>query len=131
MACRWPGAGRRRPARLYPPGATDPVRRAGGVLARTALVDARLPRLPDGRPAPRARGRYENNNGFTQGLQAVARLARMDGVGLRVACIDHASWDTHDAQPGRFNALVGTLVPGWRPSTRTHGPPPGSPSARW
>jgi uncharacterized protein (DUF1501 family) len=99
--------------RLYPPGATDPVRRAGaGVLARSALVEARLPRLPDGRPAPYApAGAAYDNNGFTQGLQAIARLARMD-VGLRVACIDHASWDTHDAQPGRFNALVGTLARG-------------------
>ncbi len=100
-------------ARLYPSGATDPVRQAGArVLARTALVDARLPRQPDGRLTPYAPpGANYENNGFTQGLQAIARLARMD-VGLRVACIDHASWDTHDAQPGRFNGLVGQLTRG-------------------
>ena len=88
-------------ARLYPSGATDPVRQAGArVLARTALVDARLPRQPDGRLAPYAPpGANYDNNGFNQGLQAIARLAKMD-VGLRVACIDHAGWDTHDAQPG-------------------------------
>ena len=82
------------------------------MLARTALVDARLPRQPDGRLTPYAPpGANYENNGFTQGLQAIARLARMD-VGLRVACIDHASWDTHDAQPGRFNGLVGQLTRG-------------------
>jgi uncharacterized protein (DUF1501 family) len=100
-------------ARLYPAGTADPVRQAGArVLARTALIDARLPRQPDGRLAPYAPpGANYENNAFTQGLQAIARLAKMD-VGLRVACIDHASWDTHDAQPGRFNALVGQLARG-------------------
>ena len=43
------------------------------------------------------------------GYPAAIRAAQL---GLRVACIDHASWDTHDAQPGRFNALVGTLARG-------------------
>lgn len=99
--------------RLYPSGAADEVGRAGaGVLARTALVDARLPRQPDGRLTPYAPvGAGYENNPFNQGLQAIARLARMD-VGLRVACIDHASWDTHDSQPGRFNALAGQLARG-------------------
>ncbi len=98
--------------RLYAPGGTAIQQAGARTLARVALVEARLPRLPDGRPAPynpSAAG-YENN-GFTQGLQAIARLARMD-VGLRVACIDHASWDTHDTQAGRFNGLVGQLSRG-------------------
>ena len=97
--------------RLYRGG--DPVSQAGArTLARLALVDARLPRLPDGRVAPYAPpGAGYENNAFTLGLQAIARLVRMD-VGLRVACIDHASWDTHDAQAGRFNALVGPFARG-------------------
>lgn len=100
-------------ARLYPAGTADPVRQAGArVLARSALIDARLPRQPDGRLTPYApAGANYENNGFNLGLQAIARLAKMD-VGLRVACIDHASWDTHDTQPGRFNALVGQLSRG-------------------
>lgn len=98
--------------RLYRTG-SSPAHLAGmRTLASTALVDARLPRQPDGRLIPYApAGAAYENNGFTQGLQAIARLARMD-VGLRVACIDHASWDTHDAQPGRFNGLVGQLSRG-------------------
>lgn len=97
---------------LYRAG-SSPVHQAGArTLASTALIDARLPRQPDGRLIPygSAAAGYENN-GFTQGLQSIARLARMD-LGLRVACIDHASWDTHDAQPGRFNGLVGQLSRG-------------------
>ena len=94
-------------------GGSSPVHQAGTrTLAQIALVDARLPRQPDGKLAPYApAGAAYENNGFTQGLQAIARLARMD-VGLRVACIDHASWDTHDGQPGRFNALAGQLSRG-------------------
>jgi uncharacterized protein (DUF1501 family) len=51
---------------------------------------------------------YDGNGDLARGLQAIARLARMD-VGLRVACVDQGGWDTHEGQPGRFNNLVGQL----------------------
>lgn len=89
------------------------VRQAGArTLSQLSLVDARLPRQPDGRLTPYAPpGANYENNGFTQGLQAIARLARMQ-VGLRVACIDHGGWDTHDAQAGRIAGQIGQLAKG-------------------
>lgn len=98
--------------RLYA-GGGDPVRQAGtDTLTRCALVNARLPRQADGRLLPYAPpGANYENNGFTQGLQAVARLTRMD-MGLRVACIDYGGWDTHDAQGRRFAALLGPFTRG-------------------
>jgi uncharacterized protein (DUF1501 family) len=51
---------------------------------------------------------YDNYGDLARGLQAIARLARMN-VGLRVACVDQGGWDTHDNQPGRFNGQVNQL----------------------
>ncbi|HMV19274.1 MAG TPA: DUF1501 domain-containing protein [Rhodocyclaceae bacterium] len=97
---------------LYAAG-DSPVHEAGRrALARLSQVDAHLPRTPDGKLAPYAPdGAGYESGAFSLGLQAIARVARMN-VGLRVACIDHASWDTHDAESGRFGGLVGQLSRG-------------------
>lgn len=91
----------------------SPVELAGRqALAALSLVDARLPRTPDGKIesyAPAGAG-YESG-GFSLGLQAIARVAQMQ-LGLRVACIDLGSWDTHEGEAGRFAALVTQLSRG-------------------
>jgi uncharacterized protein (DUF1501 family) len=94
---------------LYLSGESDVHRAGTRTLALTQLVDTHLPRQPDGRLVPYAAGGppYERN-GFATGLKAIARLIRMD-IGLKVACIDHRDWDTHNAQEGRFAQLVTEL----------------------
>lgn len=61
-----------------------------------------LPYKPDGR------ANYDGAGELTRNLASVARLAKMD-VGLRVACVDHGGWDTHEGQPGRFANQVKQL----------------------
>ncbi|MBV8659966.1 MAG: DUF1501 domain-containing protein, partial [Burkholderiales bacterium] len=80
-------------------------------LAALGEIDQQLPRSPDGKVQTyqAAHGAsYDNYGDLARGLQAIARLARMN-VGLRVACVDQGGWDTHENQPGRFNGQVNQL----------------------
>lgn len=95
---------------LYPAGDHGPVGAAmRRMLEASALIDARIDHLPDGKPAPYERAsRYESAGEAGRALMAVARLARLD-VGLELAAVDIAGWDTHEGQPGRFANLTGQL----------------------
>lgn len=82
------------------------------LLSATAVIDRKIERGGDGRPAPYASAaRYENTGEAGRALQAVARLAKLD-VGLSVAAVDVGGWDTHEGQPGRFINLAGQLSRG-------------------
>lgn len=98
---------------LYPTGNGDAVGLGmRGMLDAAAMLDGRIERLPDGKPAPYGKAaEYELNGEAGRALMAVARLAKMD-VGLRVAAVDVNGWDTHEGQPGRFANLVGQLSRG-------------------
>jgi uncharacterized protein (DUF1501 family) len=94
-------------------GAHDPFSEATRrLLSATAVIDRRIERGGDGRPAPYANAaRYDNSGESGRVLQTVARLAKMD-VGLSVAAVDIGGWDTHEGQPGRFVNLAGQLSRG-------------------
>jgi uncharacterized protein (DUF1501 family) len=91
-------------------GARDPASEATRqLLSATAVIDRKIERGGDGRPAPYAgAARYESTGEAGRALQAVARLAKLD-VGLSVAAVDVGGWDTHEGQPGRFATLAGQL----------------------
>lgn len=60
---------------------------------------------------------YPDTSPLSQPFMTVARAIK-SGMGLRVATIDHASWDTHVNQPGQFSDLTRhlsqTLMAFWR-----------------
>lgn len=98
-------------SRLYAGGRTEAHLAGTRTLKSLALVDARLPHQADGRIAAYASTAPYEDNAFTQGLQAIARVARTD-LGLRIAHIDHSNWDTHEGQQGRFSYLTTQLCRG-------------------
>lgn len=81
-------------------------------LAKFETIDARIPKGPDGKPLPfqpeHGASYDEGGEGGGRGLEAIARIIKME-VGLGVACVDMGGWDTHENQPGRFNALATQL----------------------
>jgi uncharacterized protein (DUF1501 family) len=97
---------------LYRGGSGETADRGRLTLSKFELIDAHLPKGPDGKVQP-----YQPENGAVydesgesggRGLEAIARLIKMN-VGLQVACVDMGGWDTHDNQPARFNSLAGQL----------------------
>lgn len=97
--------------RLYGGNAAGPIAAAGRrTLAGIRLIDGRL-RQPDGKVAPYqpANGAAYDDTEIGRGLQAVARVIRMD-LPIRAFCVDMGGWDTHEGQPPRFNALAGQLA---------------------
>jgi uncharacterized protein (DUF1501 family) len=60
---------------------------------------------------PAGKARYDTVGDLARPLTALARLARMD-VGLRVACVEHGGWDTHEGQSGRLANQVRQLSAG-------------------
>lgn len=104
------GAGRLALEALYG-GASgqDAVARLGRqTLQRLQWLESRMPRI-DGKLAaygPPPGVRYDGpDRRFSAALQTVAQLLRLD-VGLRVACVDLAGWDTHENQAARLAPLV-------------------------
>ena len=96
---------------LYGDGTAGPVAAAGRrTLAGIRLIDRRL-REPDGKVAPYhpANGAAYDDSEIGRGLQAVARVIKMD-LGIRAFCVDMGGWDTHENQPPRFAALAGQLA---------------------
>ncbi len=97
--------------RLYGGDATGPIAAAGRrTLAGIRLIDSRL-RAPDGKVAPYqpANGAAYDDTEIGRGLQAVARVIKMD-LPIRAFCVDMDGWDTHENQPPRFAALAGQLA---------------------
>jgi uncharacterized protein (DUF1501 family) len=95
-------------SRLYAvaPGADGAAGR--DALAAMHLIDARLPRDPQGKPIlyqPAQKGAYDIAGDFARPLKVVAELAKVE-VGLRVATVDFGGWDTHENQAGRFRVQV-------------------------
>jgi uncharacterized protein (DUF1501 family) len=99
-------------ASLYAGKPSDVAASGRLTLAKFGVIDSRLPRGPDGKVLPyqAENGAVYDENGESagRGLEAIARLIKMD-VGLRVACVDMGGWDTHDNQAARFNTLAGQL----------------------
>lgn len=91
----------------------------GHAATRSALnvleaVDAKMARDGKGKVLPyqpEGQRSYEGAGDLARSLTSVARLAKMD-VGLAAACVNHGGWDTHEAEPGKFAALVRQLSAG-------------------
>jgi len=97
---------------LYRGQAGDVAERGRLTLSMVETVDKRIGRTPDGKAVPyqpEHQASYdEGGEGGGRGLEAIARIIKME-VGLSVACVDMGGWDTHENQPGRFNALATQL----------------------
>jgi uncharacterized protein (DUF1501 family) len=108
-------------------GANDPFSRAGhDTLTDMMMIDARLPRGPDGKVTayqPDGNATYEETEAG-HALQTVARLLKMD-MGLQIACVDVNGWDHHEYMGGRFSSLAGQLSRAvaafWNDTARYHG----------
>ena len=85
-------------------GGDDPVARAMRTAVTTLSgLDQRLPRRPDGKPAPyqpENQAAYDNADA-SRGLRVVAELLKLE-VGMSLAAVDMGGWDTHEGQPGRL-----------------------------
>ncbi len=79
---------------------------AAGLRALEAakLIAAKLPRGTDGKFAPYLdqKEAYDKAGDVGRGLRTVARLIKA-GVGLSVASVDAAGWDTHEGAAGTFS----------------------------
>jgi uncharacterized protein (DUF1501 family) len=110
---------------LYRDG-TDPMARAmRTAVATLSGLDQRLPRKPDGKPAPyqpENQAAYDNADAG-RGLRVVAELLKLE-VGMSLAAVDMGGWDTHEGQPGRFanqaRQLAGALAAFWNDIARYH-----------
>ncbi len=74
------------------------------------LIATRLPRESNGKFAPYLdqKEAYDRSGDIGRGLRTVARLIKLD-AGLVAASVDIGGWDTHEAQPGRFQDNVQRL----------------------
>lgn len=79
------------------------------VLALSELLRERYWQVDQGAMQPYSPAvPYPEDSSLSQPLMTVAQTIKTD-LGLRVATIDYGGWDTHAAQEGQFNALVGGL----------------------
>jgi uncharacterized protein (DUF1501 family) len=96
-------------------GAPGEIGAAGrGTLAAIRLIDGRLPRDAQNKPAayqPVAGVNYDAGGDLGRALRTVAQLAKME-IGLCFATVDIGGWDTHENQPGRFKNAVERLSNG-------------------
>ncbi|MBC8078066.1 MAG: DUF1501 domain-containing protein [Chloroflexales bacterium] len=81
-----------------------------GTLDAITKIDSSIPKDKNGNPTPYV---PENgavyDNGLSNALKNVARLAKMD-VGLQVAAIDTGGWDHHENLVPAFNATAANLA---------------------
>jgi uncharacterized protein (DUF1501 family) len=94
------------------PGATDQAGRKA--LQLMAQIDAQLARDPQGHVIsyqPQEGTKYDTAGDFARPLRVVAQLIKMD-LGLEIATLDLANWDTHEGQVGRFRSLTERLSNG-------------------
>jgi uncharacterized protein (DUF1501 family) len=103
-----------------------PIAAAGlHALGTAKTIMDRLPKDDKGKLAPYLGGKdaYDKSAELGRGLRTIARLIKLD-VGLTAASVDLAGWDTHEGQPGHFNANVQRLSTGlgafWNDLTAYH-----------
>jgi uncharacterized protein (DUF1501 family) len=101
-------------ARLYAGAPSDAGAAGRATLAAIRLIDGRLARDAQNKPAayqPVAGVNYDAGGDLGHALRTVAQLAKMD-IGLAFATVDIGGWDTHEGQPGRFRNCVERLSNG-------------------